>query len=132
MKKLYHTFGALALALTLAAVTAAPAEAQGAEGQQVEMTAQVVDLSCYVVHDLKGEEMHRECAQVCADQGVPLVLLGEDGNIYTPVSRPMPSSGDEENQRLRPHAERMVQVQGQVIERAGQRAIVIESISPAQ
>lgn len=130
MRKLNRALGALALGFVFAAFSAVPAEAQEASDTRVQLTAQVVDLSCYVVHDLKGEG-HRECAQVCADQGVPLVLLGEDGRIYTPVARPMPSSGDEENEKLRPHAERMVVVEGDVVERAGQRGIIIESIRPA-
>lgn len=106
-------------------------EAQAPQGQEREFTAQVVDVACYTVHDLKGEEMHRECAQVCADQGVSLVLLDSDGRLYHPVGREMPSSGIEENERLRPHAERQVHVSGTVIERGGLRTIVIEGVSGA-
>lgn len=94
------------------------------------LRGQVIDLSCKVVHELEGEE-HRQCAQVCSDQGVPLAILAEDGNIYLPVSRAMPSSGDELNAMLRPHAERELVIEGEVIERAGTLGIIIESIEAA-
>jgi hypothetical protein len=91
------------------------------------LRGQVIDLSCQVVHNLSGED-HRMCAQVCADQGVPLAILGEDGNIYLPVSREMPSSGDELNALLRPHAERTVVIEGEVVERAGTLGIIIDDL----
>lgn len=115
-----------AVALLFIAVPAA--QAQSTDSDEVEISAQVIDLSCFVANDLKGEEMHRECAQVCADEGVPLALLGDDGTIYHPVSKAMPSSGDEMNQMLRPHAERNVTIRGQVIERGGSKGIIISSI----
>ena len=119
-------------ALGFVALGARPAVAQEkemmkmkmAEGENVEFTAQVVDLSCKVVYNLTGEE-HRMCAQVCADQGIPLVLL-HDGEIYMPVSKAMPGAGS--NEQLKPHAEHEVKVKGKVIERGGQNTIIIESI----
>jgi hypothetical protein len=105
-------------------------KAQMAQGQERAFTAQVVDIACYTVHDLKGDD-HRMCAQVCADRGVSLVLLDDAGRLYHPVGTAMPSSGVEENDRLRPHAEQRVKVKGTVIERGGLRTIVLESVSPA-
>ena len=52
---------------------------QMAESEDVEFTAQVVDLSCKVVYDLSGAE-HRECSQVCADRGVPPRVVGGGRN----------------------------------------------------
>ncbi len=115
-------------ALGFVALGARPAVAQEmmkmAEGEDVEFTAQVVDLSCKVVYGLTGEE-HRMCAQVCADQGIPLVLL-HDGELYMPVSKSMPGTGS--NEQLKPHAEQEVKVKGKVIERGGQKTIIIESV----
>lgn len=130
MRPAVKVLSGLFLGALLMAPLAPAAEAQ--ERQERSFTAQVVDLACYTVHDLKGEEMHRECAQVCADRGVSLVLLDSEGNLYHPVGMAMPSSGDEENQRLRPHAERQVNVRGAVINRGGLRTIVIESVSAAR
>ena len=115
------------IALAFVALSAVPASAQMemAEGEDVEFTAQVVDLSCSVVYNLSGD-MHRECSQMCADMGVPLGLLGEDGTLYLPVSQAMPGSGD--NERLKPHAEHTVTVKGKVIERGGMHTIIIASV----
>ncbi len=116
-------------ALGFVALGARPAVAQEmkmkmAEGEDVVFTAQVVDLSCKVVYGLTGED-HRMCAQVCADQGIPLVLL-HDGEIYMPVSKAMPGTGA--NEQLKPHAEQEVKVKGKVIERGGLNTIIIESV----
>ncbi len=114
-------------ALAFLALGAAPASAQMemAEGEEVEFTAQVVDMSCKVVYDMSGDA-HRECSQVCADRGVPLGLLSEDGTLYLPVSQAMPGASD--NERLRPHAEHTVTVRGLAIERGGINTIIIESV----
>jgi hypothetical protein len=98
-----------------------------ADHEEVEFTATVVDMSCKLVYNLSGEEMHRMCAQVCADNGIPLGLLAEDGTYYLPVSAGMPGAGS--NEMLRGHAEHTVTVKGKVISRAGMNSIVIESVS---
>ncbi len=120
----------LGLAVLALGPSAAGLAAQAADGQEQEFTAQVVDVACYTVHDLQGED-HRMCAQVCADQGVSLVLLDSEGRLYHPVGMDMPSSGDEENEQLRPHAERQVNVRGTVIDRGGLRTIVLADVSGA-
>ncbi len=114
--------------LALFLVAAPGLQADPVDGEATdEIRAMVIDLSCKVVHDLSGED-HRECAQVCADQGVPLAFLAEDGTIYHPVSQQMPSSGDEINAQLREHAERNVVVEGQIVERGGSQGIIIENV----
>ncbi len=125
MKRLALAVAALGFALgARPAVAQEMMEMKMAEGEDVEFTAQVVDLSCKVVYGLTGEE-HRMCAQVCADQGIPLVLL-HDGEIYLPVDKAMPGTGA--NEQLKPHAEQEVKVKGKVIERAGLNTIIIESV----
>lgn len=117
------------LAAAYMALAARPATAQQpqmAESQQVEITATVVDLSCKLVYGLTGD-MHRECAQVCADRGISLGLLSSDGTFYLPVSSGMP--GDPSNALLRAHAEHQVTVRGRAIRNAGMNSIIIESVS---
>ena len=124
MKKLALAVVAIA-AFGLSARPAAAQEMAMAEGEDVEFTAQVVDLSCKVVYDLSGEE-HRMCSQVCADNGIPLGLITEEGVLYLPVSKSMPGVGS--NEELKPHAEHTVKVKGTAIERGGMNTIVIESV----
>lgn len=127
MRKLALTafsFGLLALGSTPVAAQMMPTMA---DTEDVEFTATVVDMSCKLVYNLSGEEMHRECAQMCADRGIPLGLLAEDGTFYLPVSAAMPGNGA--NEQLRPHAEHTVTIKGKKLTRAGMNSIVIESIS---
>lgn len=66
------------------------------------------------------------CTQVCADNGVPLALLGSDRRIYLPVSMGMP--GSSENARLREFAEEQVTVTGRIIQRDGIDGIVTDQV----
>lgn len=115
------------LAVGFLALSASPAAAQmqPQPTEEVEMTAQVVDLSCKIAYDLSGEG-HRQCTQVCADNGVPLGLVSEDGKFFLPVTFAMP--GGSQNEQLYEHAEQKVKVKGKIFTRAGMNAIVIESV----
>lgn len=98
------------------------------QSAQRTIEARVVDQSCYLVHGLQGPD-HKKCAEVCAEQGVALVFLGDDGNIYLPVSMAMPSEGF--NPELVQHAEEKVQVTGTVRNKAGTRTIKVDRIRRA-
>ena len=75
------------------------------------------------------KELAVKCAEVCADRGIPLALLGSDGNVYLPISTAMP--GDAQNGRLKPFAEQRVRVTGRVVNQNGARAIFIDTIARA-
>ena len=116
-----------ALTLAFAAIAATAVAARPAQAQEaVTITAEVVDLVCYLNMGVKGES-HRECAQVCADAGLALGFLGSDGQIYLAAGQGMPAAPM--NPKLRPHAEHTVEVKGTLHERSGARSIVVESIS---
>ncbi len=117
---------AVAAGLSLAGVT--PGAAQGAQaprGAQRTITGTVIDVSCKFGQGLSGDS-HRMCAQVCADKGVPLAILGSDGKLYVPTSAAMPGEG--QNSRLKEFAEQEVTVTGLVFDAAGANAIQIASI----
>ncbi len=95
------------------------------EGHEATIQGTVIDISCKFRHGLTGAD-HRMCAQVCADRGIPLAILGNDGTLYLAVSAGMP--GDAQNERLKEFAEQEVTVQGTVYEAGGASAIQIESI----
>lgn len=125
MKKM---IAALVLAFALMALNGGEVSAQGftmGENEEVEFTATVVDMSCKIVFDLSGED-HRMCSQMCADFGIPLGLLTDDGEFLLPVSSTMPGKGS--NEMLKPHAEHRVRVKGRVFERAGSRAVIIDGL----
>ncbi len=89
------------------------------------ITGTVVDVSCKYGQGLGGPE-HKMCSEVCADKGLPLAVLGDDGKLYLAASSSMP--GDPQNARLKPFAEQHVKVTGKVFSAAGAQAIQIASI----
>ncbi|NIM49802.1 MAG: hypothetical protein GTN62_06035 [Gemmatimonadales bacterium] len=114
------------LALALPAVAQAQMMGKAPEGREATLSGTVIDLSCKFRHGLAGAE-HRMCAQVCADKGVPLAILTDDGKLYVPVSAGMP--GGNESERLKEFAEQKVTVKGKVFDAGGAKAIEIASVS---
>src|SRR2546425_12085947 len=89
------------------ACCALPLAAQGhamTAGDEMTITAQVVDLNCNTTNGASGAG-HKACAQACAKAGVPLGLLSSDGTIYVPVSS---KPGDPQNSKLERSEERRV------------------------
>ncbi len=125
MRKLLAAAGAVAL-IAIASPSAAIAQdmpmMEAPEGHAATVTGTVVDLSCKFRHGLQGADL-RMCAQVCADRGIPLAILGSDGKLYLPVSGGMP--GDSQNERLKEFAEQEVTIRGTVYEAGGALAIEI-------
>ncbi len=95
------------------------------KGTEKTITGTVIDVSCKFRHGLTGKD-HTMCAQVCADKGIPLAILGSDGKLYMPVSAGMP--GEPSNAQLKPFAEQQVTVKGTVFGAGGANAIQIASI----
>jgi hypothetical protein len=111
--------GAAPLALAQMPMPKTPASTQKT------VTGTVVDVSCRFGQGLGGAD-HRMCAQVCADKGIPLAILGTDGQLYIPVSTKMP--GESQNALLKDFAEQEVTVSGTVFAAGGANAIQIASI----
>ena len=127
MKRLIPSIGALALiALALPMAATAQDMPMPPEGHAATVSGTVIDLSCKFRHNLTGEG-HRMCAQVCADLGIPLAILGDDGTLYMQVSAGMP--GENQNEALKEYAEQKVRVTGTVFEAGGAKAIQIESVT---
>lgn len=68
--------GALfALGIATAARAAAP--------ERVQVTGELVDTWCYVTEIMYAEgTAHHQCAVWCAVGGIPVSVLGEDGQVY--------------------------------------------------
>ena len=126
LKRLVASLGVSAVVALAAPATATAQMMDKPEGKEMTISGTVIDLSCKFAFNLTGED-HRMCAQVWADAGVPLAILGDDGKLYMPVSTGMP--GGSENARLKPHAEHKVKVTGMVYEAGGALAIQIASVS---
>ena len=67
-----------ALALALFTVPGA----QAAAAKRVSITGEIVDTWCYVTEIMYGlGTAHHQCAVWCAVGGIPVSVLGEDGNV---------------------------------------------------
>lgn len=108
------------------ACAAPPLPAQGKGGTEMELTGQVIDVSCHTM-GVSGPS-HKQCAQACAKAGVALAILGRDGNIYIPVSS---KPGDAQNSRLMKFAEAIVRVKGIHRFANGLHTIEISSVTAA-
>jgi hypothetical protein len=112
---------------TATALLAAPA-AWAAE-PKAAVTGEIIDSACYIKMGARGEA-HRECAQKCADAGIPLALL-EDGTGKV-VWLFSVDDAETPNKLLRPHAGRRVTATGAWAERGGARIFLVESVVPAK
>lgn len=117
------------LLLSAAAVAALVVTPANAEPKKITITGQVFDSACLFVRNLKTP-IGNQCALECAAGGSPLVILGDDGNVYWPIDTAMPSKG--QNARLVKFAGKAVKASGMVYERGGSKALAIETISEAK
>lgn len=98
----------------------------GAAEQTAMVHGYVLDSACAFTKNL-DKPVSRSCARACAKAGSPLVILGDDGNIYWPISSATPAAS--QNPKLMKLAGERVTASGKVFQRGGSRAIVIEKVA---
>ena len=128
LNRILTAVGSLALLAAIPVSAAAQGMGKAPEGKEVTITGTVIDVSCKFGQGLSGPE-HRMCSEVCADKGIPLAILGNDGKLYIPTSAAMP--GDAQNGRPREFAEQQVTVKGKAFAAGGANAIQIATIRKA-
>jgi hypothetical protein len=94
-------------------------------GKSITVKGYVLDSACAFTKGL-DKPISRECATACAKAGSPLVILTDNGTIYWPIANTTPSGG--QNEKLLPFAGQKVTASGQVFQRGGSSALVIEKI----
>lgn len=115
-----------ALLFSLFASTALAHE--GHHGKEVaddKLTGEVVDITCYMDHQSKGEK-HSACAQKCIQSGLPVGLVA-GGKLYAVIL----STHESPNAKLAPYAGKLVTMTGKVLQKDGMRAIDMEEVRPA-
>jgi hypothetical protein len=123
MQSVWRMLAPSGLALTMVLSLAGSTEAAG---KRTTITGYVLDSACLFTKNLKKPISDR-CALQCAAGGSPLVILGTDDQVYLPIDGKMPASG--QNGRLAPFGGKTVKVTGEVYQRGGSNAIVIETIA---
>jgi len=73
-----RTFAAIAtLFIAFSAWSPLTARAQ----EEITIQGEIVDLACYMAKGSRGAS-HRVCAQKCAERGIPIGVLTDDGNLF--------------------------------------------------
>jgi hypothetical protein len=116
--------------ICLAAVTAMSPLAGAHEGhdhaaKSGKLTGEVVDITCFMDHDSKGEK-HAACASRCIEKGLPVGLLVGD-KLYAIIL----GSHDSPNEKLAPYAGKLVTMTGSISEKSGMRVIDMDTVEPA-
>ena len=108
-------------------------QAQGADlkpNQSVKLTlyGYVRDLACLMRYN-EALKPTNDCALMCARAGSPLVIITKKGTIYTAISESIPDTSQRE--KLLPFVGSYVEVTGEMFQRSGIKAIVIQQIKKA-
>ncbi len=90
---------------------------------QKTVSGEVLDMSCYMGHGAKGKG-HKQCAQMCLDKGLPAGLLTSDGQVYLLVEDHDKSKAYKTAIK---HAADQVKITGNVVNKNGVRALVVEN-----
>src|SRR2546430_10961161 len=110
MKRLTTILGVVALAGIGSAIAQ---ENEKSGGQEVSVTGEVIDMSCYIDHGATGEK-HAGCAKKCIGSGLPVGIKTNDGKTYLLIADHKPA-----NAELADHAAKTITVKGKAVSRDG-------------
>lgn len=97
------------------------------------IVGEVVDTTCYLIHEGRGES-HRECAVTCVKAGSPAAILDEKTKKLVFALAPISQHHHHKtrpDEKLLPFVGERVKVRGAVFNRAGVKAIVLDSVEKA-
>lgn len=98
------------------------------DGKPLTVVGEIVDLSCYLQVGKRGDK-HRECGQLCAEQGQPIGLLTEDGSLFLLMDEEHNPRRDGQTAFRKAAIENMayvVTINGTYSEVAGQKALYVQ------
>lgn len=115
-----------------AAIFLVPAAGLAAEGERVEIRGEIIDTWCYYSGVMGGPDAvvgtaHHTCALWCSAGGIPVGLLGEDGEVYMVLKiegDDQSASGDTQL-RLASHE---ITADGMLYKRDGLNYLVVEEV----
>ena len=94
-----------------------------AGAQEIFVTGEVLDMTCYIASNLSGPE-HAECARVCIRRGLPAGIKTKSGKVYLLTGKP----GDSINAELADYAAKIVTIKGKESVRDGFAQLQVEEI----
>ena len=128
MRRFCGLVGAALMATLVAALMAAPS-AIAAPAKRVTVTGELIDTWCYITEIMYAEgTAHHQCAVWCAVGGIPVSILGDDGNVYMVLK----VEGDDRtvaNPRIINIQTHQVTVDGDLYQRDGVRYLVVTEVA---
>ncbi len=96
--------------------------------KQVRVTGEIIDSWCYLTEIMYPlGTAHHQCAVWCALGGIPVGILADDGQVYI-VMKMKGDTGNVANQALLEIQSRKVTVVGDVVERDGNKYLLISQV----
>ena len=93
------------------------------DSKTITVTGEVVDISCFIQHDGKGEE-HASCAQMCIAGGQPAGIVDAKGNLYIILGEKHQSPAE----IVKGLEAKQVKATGTLIEKSGGSYLVVSKI----
>ena len=101
----------------------------GAGGMKMTVKGELVDMACYMAHEGKGKK-HAECGKMCVlKSGAPLGLVTSDGKTYLLVEDHSTAKAKKPYAQAKELIAETVTIKGDMYERGGVQAIVVESVT---
>jgi hypothetical protein len=94
-----------------------------AQGQDVLVKGEVLDMTCYIAYNLSGPE-HASCARDCIRSGLPVGIKAEDGKVYLLTGK----AGKPVNAELADYAAKVVTIKGKESVRDGFAQLQVDEI----
>lgn len=110
----------------VAAALTGPVDA--ATPKRVQITGEIVDTWCYVTEIMFAVgTAHHQCAVWCAVGGIPVSIVGEDGNVYM-ILKVEDDDQSVANPRIVDIQTHQVTVDGDLYERDGVRYLLVTQV----
>ena len=98
-------------------------QASVAGPQEILVTGEVLDMTCYIANNLSGPD-HAKCARICIRSGEPAGIKAQDGKVYLLTGEP----GHSVNAELAEYAAQVVTIKGKQTVRDGFAQLQVEEI----
>lgn len=106
--------------------------AQAQDGERVQVRGEIIDTWCYYSGVMGGPDAvtgtaHHTCALWCSAGGIPVGILGEDGQVYMvlKIEDDANSAGGDTQLRLASHE---ITADGLLYDRDGIKYLVVEKV----
>jgi len=119
------------LAWAGALTTAQVVRDAAADAMPVTVSGWVVDANSWLGQGVRGPQ-YQGRSVASAEAGTPLVLLTDDGTIVFPIQVRQPAITHAINLKLKSYAQQRVRVDGRLIRRGPEKAIVIQYVTPVK